>query len=109
MRISGLVLLGLALGHMAIMHLINNVDIINYDFVAGRYARGLWRGYDLAMLVLAMLHGLNGARILVDDYIHSRGWHRLTMGLVYLLGGALLMLGIGVIVFFKPAVPLAHP
>ena len=109
MRISGLVLLGLALGHMAIMHLINNVDVIDYQFVAGRYARWFWRGYDLSMLVLAMLHGLNGARILIDDYIHVPMWHRLAIGLLYLVGGAFLILGIGVIVFFQPVSATSHP
>ena len=37
MRVSGVVLVVLALGHLAIMHLINNVDIIDYDFVAQRF------------------------------------------------------------------------
>ncbi len=35
MRISGLVLVVLALGHLAIMHLVNSVEIIDYDWVAG--------------------------------------------------------------------------
>jgi len=102
MRISGVVLLLLALGHLAIMHLINNVDVIDYNFVAGRYAGWFWRGYDLAMLVLAMLHGFNGVRILIDDYIHPIVWRRLAVGLLYVVGGAFLILGIAVIVLFKP-------
>jgi succinate dehydrogenase / fumarate reductase membrane anchor subunit len=105
MRISGLILLGLALGHLALMHLLNNVDVIDYDFVAARYQEWGWRGYDLAMLVLAMLHGLNGARILIDDYIHPPGWRRLTIALLYLVGGSFLVLGIAVIVFFQPMGP----
>ena len=79
MRVSGLALLLLALGHLVLMHLIHNVDEINYAFVAGRYAGWFWRGYDLLMLILAMLHGVNGARILIDDYIHPPGWRRLAL------------------------------
>ena len=102
MRVSGLLLLGLALGHLVLMHLIHNVDEINYAFVASRYAGWFWRGYDLLMLVLAMLHGVNGARILIDDYIHPFLWRRVALDLLYLVCGGLLLLGIGVALFFQP-------
>lgn len=105
MRLSGLVLLLLALGHLVIMHLVHNVDVIDYAFVAGRYHGWFWRGYDLAMLVLAMLHGLNGVRILIDDYIHPLGWRRAAIAALYLVGGAFLVLGIGVILLFQPHTP----
>ena len=115
MRLSGLLLLGLALGHLVIMHLINNVDAIDYTFVAGRYAGWFWRGYDLLMLVLAMFHGLNGVRILIDDYLpacaaersgaagrHPLLCRRRAIVLLYLIGGTFLVLGIAAIVLFQP-------
>ncbi len=105
MRISGLLLLGLALGHLVLMHLIHNVDEINYAFVASRYTGWFWRGYDLLMLTLAMVHGTNGVRILIDDYVHSPAWRRLALGLLYLVCGGLLLLGIGVAIFFQPLIP----
>ncbi|MFQ5945881.1 MAG: succinate dehydrogenase, partial [Anaerolineae bacterium] len=42
MRFSGLVLVFLALGHLAIMHLIYNVELINYEFVAARWSIPFW-------------------------------------------------------------------
>ena len=102
MRISGLVLLFLALGHLVLMHLIHNVDEVNYAFVAGRYAGWFWRGYDLAMVILAMLHGTNGARILIDDYLHAPRWRLLALCALYLICGGLLALGVGVAIFFQP-------
>lgn len=102
MRISGLVLLMLALGHLVIMHLLNNVDRIDYNFVAGRYVGWFWRGYDLLMLVLAMLHGLNGVRILIDDYVHPPGPRRLAVRFLYVVGGVFLVMGITAVVCFKP-------
>src|SRR3989442_209838 len=39
MRISGVLLLLLAVGHLCIMHLFNHIDTINYEFVAGRWCR----------------------------------------------------------------------
>ena len=102
MRASGLLLLFLALGHLVLMHLIHNVDEINYAFVAGRYVGWFWRGYDLLMLVLAMIHGINGARILIDDYVHPPLWHRCALVTLYVICGGLLVLGAGVALFFKP-------
>ncbi len=59
MRISGLVLVFLALGHLFITHILNNVENINYDFVANRWADPktgvLWRLWDLTMINLAVL------------------------------------------------------
>ena len=102
MRLSGVVLLLLALGHLFIMHVFNSIHNIDYDFVASRYARIFWRGYDLAMLWLAMIHGLNGLRTLVDDYLRppARG---ISVKFLYLIGIAFLALGTWVIVTFQPA------
>ena len=102
MRLSGLALLILALGHLLLMHIIHNVDEINYAFVAGRYAGWFWRAYDLSMLVLAMIHGTNGARILIDDYVHPRALRAVSRGALYLVCGGLLLLGLYVAMFFKP-------
>ncbi len=108
MRLSGLALLALALGHLIIMHLINNVDHIDYNFVAGRYNGWFWRIYDLLMLVLAMFHGLNGVRILIDDYVHPPAWHRLAVGALHTIGGVFLLLGVYVVLFFQPVLA-GHP
>jgi len=109
MRISGLVLLGLALGHMVIMHLINNVDAIDFNFVAERYRGWFWRGYDGLLLVLALIHGLNGVRILIDDYVHPDRPRRIALWALYLVGGVFLALGLSVLLFFQPPAPTAGP
>lgn len=100
MRLSGILLLVLALGHFFIMHLFNSVYTIDYNFVAARYLKLFWRGYDLTMLWLAMIHGINGARMLADDYLRPpvRGW--VVKGL-YLVGILFLALGTWVIVSFQ--------
>ena len=101
MRLSGVVLLLLALGHLFIMHVFNSVHNIDYNFVAGRYAKLFWRGYDLTMLWLAMIHGLNGLRTILDDYL--KGPTRdVAVRALYVIGVAFLALGTYVIVMFKP-------
>jgi len=106
MRLSGILLLFLALGHLVLMHLIHNVDEINFVFVANRYAGWLWRAYDLALLLLAMIHGVSGSRILINDYIHRPVARRVAFGLLYGVCGALTILGTGVALFFR-AEPMA--
>ena len=101
MRISGLLLLILALGHLFIMHVFNSIHTINYDFVAARYLSIFWRGYDLAMLWLAMIHGLNGLRVLADDYLRPSVRGFVVKG-IYLAGIIFLILGTWVIIAFQP-------
>ena len=102
MRASGVLVLVLALGHWFIMHVFNSVHVIDYDFVAARYTKLFWRGYDLLLLWLALIHGLNGLRTLMDDYLKSP-WRGLAVKLIYVMGIALLIIGTWVIVCFQPA------
>lgn len=104
MRGSGVVLLLLALGHLFIMHVFNSVHSIDYDFVAARYLRWFWRAYDLAMLWLALIHGLNGIRTLTDDYLRPP-LRTAAVKLIYMVGVAFLVLGTWAIVGFRPATP----
>ena len=104
MRISGVVLLFMALGHLCIMHIINNIEVINYAFVAKRFATPFWRTYDVVMLWLAMIHGVNGIRTLVEDYISARGWRLVSLASLYVVGFILLALGSMVIFTFQPVV-----
>lgn len=102
MRTSGVVLLFMALIHLVIMHVIHNVETINYQFVAARYATPFWRTYDLVMLWLALIHGTNGVRTVLGDYVHRSGWRAASLALLYLVGFVLLALGSIVILTFQP-------
>ena len=102
MRVSGIALLVLALGHLLVMHILNNVDHIDFRFVAVRYATPFWRTYDLVMLWLAMIHGVNGVRTVLADYIRPRGWLTASLASLYLLGFILLALGSIAILTFQP-------
>ncbi len=104
MRVSGVLLVFLVLGHMAIMHVFGGgVERLNFNFVAARWDGVFWRTYDLLLLVLAMLHGANGARNVIDDHI-SHDWFRVAIkGALYALTFIFLALGILVIVTFDAA------
>ncbi len=103
MRVSGVVLLFMALGHLAIMHVIHNIEVIDYQFVARRFMTPFWRTYDLIMLWLALIHGLNGVRNMIEDYVAVRGWRVVSLASLYIVGFVFLALGSLVIVTFQPA------
>jgi succinate dehydrogenase / fumarate reductase membrane anchor subunit len=56
----------------------DGISAIDFGFVAGKWANPLWKWWDAAMLVLAMIHGTNGMRLLVNDYARTR-WIRRTL------------------------------
>src|SRR5262249_31862325 len=93
MRVSGVVLLFLALRHLLIMHILHNVESIDFQFVAARYGTPFWRTYDMLMLWLALIHGINGMRTVMADYISPRGWRVFSLASLYVLGFVLLTLG----------------
>jgi succinate dehydrogenase / fumarate reductase, membrane anchor subunit len=93
MRISGLVLVFLALLHFAVTHIINDVIETDAAFVAARWDNPLWRLFDFSLLALAMLHGLNGVRWSIDDYIRSRAGRAAVKAVLYTISGALFVYG----------------
>jgi len=102
MRISGGLLIVLVLGHLAVMHLIAGVHRIDYDFVVQRYRNPIWRTWDFAMLLLALLHGTNGLRIVIEDYVQSKKWR---LAAVTALGAVLfvvIIMGLLPILTFVP-------
>ncbi len=93
MRVSGVALLFLALGHFAIQHVINNVHDLSLAFVAARWSSIGWRVYDALLLALALVHGLNGLRVVVDDYVHRPALNRALRWAIVIVGAALIIVG----------------
>ncbi len=104
MRLSGLALVILALGHMLIMHVLVELSghEVDFAFVSSRWGSPFWRIYDLVLLLLALVHGVNGTRIIIGDYVRQR---TVRTGLVVLLGVVTviwLIAGMIVIIAFNP-------
>jgi succinate dehydrogenase membrane anchor subunit len=98
MRLSGVALLFLALGHFAIQHVINDVHDLSLSFVAARWGMLGWRVYDALLLGLALIHGLNGLRVVVDDYVRRPALNRAFRWAIVIVGGALILIGTVVII-----------
>ena len=104
MRLSGLALVILALGHMFIMHVLVELTggEINFAFVQSRWGSPFWRIYDLVLLLLAFIHGARGAKIVITDYVTNRTGRSLLIGILLVISVVWLVLGMGVIAFFNP-------
>lgn len=102
-RISGLVLIFMAIAHVIIMHVINTVDEIDFAFVADRWNSPFWRVYDMLLLFLALLHGVNGARVSIDDYIDQSGWRVFAYSALWIITLAFIVIGAMAIIQFDPS------
>ena len=78
MRWSGVLLIPLAFIHLLFMHIINSVYVIDYHWVIEqRWAMVGWRVYDAFLLWFGGLHGFNGLRIVINDYVHNQNTARM--------------------------------
>lgn len=71
MRMSGLALMILAVGHMIIQHVLNSSGNLTLNFVADVWNSWGWKAYDIFLLLFAIPHGINGLRNILEDYIHN--------------------------------------
>ena len=127
MRVSGIAIVPLVFGHLALMHVIQGVfDITAAQNVAGTlsangtigavpsavefvyhrwsYAAGgvfIWRIYDLFLLVLVVLHGFNGLRYVLTDYTSGHEFARRT-AVAFCTVVAAVLLALGAAALFVP-------
>ena len=102
-RISGVALIFLAIIHLFLNHVATDVSCTSYQLVSIRYANPFWRLYDWLLLTLALLHGMNGLRVVVDDYVRSRGWRLSIQSLLGIVTLAFFMLGTITLITFQGA------
>lgn len=119
MRISGVLILPLVFGHLALVHVVQGVfditaanfttvgtDLVNQsgtavEFVANRWnfllgSVAVWKIYDIGLLALVTVHGFNGLRYVLTDYTMSNPLLRRASVYVCIIGAVvLLVLGTG--------------
>ena len=105
MRGSGLLLLVLVFGHLFVnLMLGEGITQIDFAFVAGKWANPFWQVWDLAMLWLAMLHGCNGLRTIINDYAAKPNSRFALKTLLYFGTAVVIVLGTLVIFTFDPCI-----
>lgn len=108
MRISGLLLIFLALYHLIWWNLVIGVEHLDSQIVIERWNNPLWRFFNIALVTFALLHGLNGARYSIEDYVRRPGTQVAVKAVVYTLVLVVLAIGIFALVTFDPAAFFAN-
>lgn len=110
MRASGVVLVVLIFGHLFVNLVAGEgVKQIDFAFVAGKLTDPFWIVWDTLLLWLALIHGANGMRTLVNDYVTKP---KVRTALHFALAAStavLLILGTLVIYTFDPCPAGADP
>jgi succinate dehydrogenase hydrophobic anchor subunit len=92
-RLTGLLLAVLVLGHFALTHVITDVADADAGFVARRWGQALWIAWDWLMLAAALVHGAAGVWIAIEDYTPDRERRRRRQAA--LTGASAVLLGLG--------------
>jgi succinate dehydrogenase / fumarate reductase cytochrome b subunit len=114
MRVSGLLIVPLVFGHLAMIHIVQGVfdltvagkavvgtNAINVsgtatEFVMQRWSFllggvAIWKLYDIALLALVTVHGFNGLRYVLTDYTQDNPTLRRAMGYLCVIGAVTLL------------------
>ncbi len=100
MRISGVLLIPLAWGHVLIQDVLVGVNNIDFDYVALRWGTLGWRVYDILLLAFAFAHGMNGLRQVADDYIHRESLRRAVSWVIIIAWAVITAIGAMAIIAF---------
>ena len=105
MRVSGALLLVLIFWHL-ISNLVmgDGISGIDFAFVAGKWASPTAKIIDGVMLWLALIHGTNGMRTIVNDYVEREGIRKTLIGALWAVCAALIILGTLVVTTFDPCI-----
>jgi succinate dehydrogenase / fumarate reductase membrane anchor subunit len=103
MRASGVVLVVLIFGHLFINLMVGEgIHALDFAFIAGKFATPFWQWWDVLMLWLALIHGANGMRTIVNDYVTNNTARKALIWALGLAAGLLILLGTLVVFTFDP-------
>lgn len=94
MRVSGFLLVFLTFGHLWANNIAFNAGEIDFDYVASRLAQPSVRVYDTFLLFFAMLHGVNGLRYSIEDYVQRPGRRLAAKVVLFTVAGIVFVLGV---------------
>jgi succinate dehydrogenase hydrophobic anchor subunit len=97
-RVTGLMLAILVLGHFALTHIVTDVAETGAEFIDQRWGSALWLLWDWAMLTAALLHGAAGVSISIEDYTPDSRKRKRRQRLLVLISTLLFVLGLTIIV-----------
>lgn len=93
MRVSGLILVFLILGHIYMTFIQVSESDATFLAVTSKLSHPAWKFYDWLILFLGLLHGGNGARYIIEDYVRSRPDRAWIKNMLYIVIGLLFAFG----------------
>lgn len=110
MRASGVLLVVLIFGHLFVNLMVGKgIQAIDFGFVGGKLADPFWKVWDVLMLWLALIHGANGMRTIVNDYASKPSTARALKGALFAAAAVLIILGTLVVFTFDPCPEVSDP
>ena len=109
MRASGVLLVVLIFGHLFVNLVAGDgVKAIDFAFVAGKLANPFWIVWDPLLLWLALIHGANGMRTIVNDYVTGATTRKVLVWALWIAAGFLILLGTLVVFTFDPCLGIEN-
>ncbi len=110
MRISGLALIFLTFGHLFMNNILTNAGHVDYAYVAQRFSMTWVKIYDSFLLGLAILHGGNGLRYSLEDYIQKPSSRFIAKSILYAVVIGVMIYGIISLwaIAYQPATGASH-
>ena len=97
-RVSGLLLVFLALFHLYLNHIRTDVGELEYALVIDRLSDfPLLRVADFLLLFLGLSHGVLGLKVLIDDHAHRPSERLWWLSLLYVVFAVFLVVGTAVL------------
>lgn len=91
-RISGIVLVIGLFVHFIVLHFMTEPPL-NYAKVMERLSSPVWKTFDVAFLVFAVYHALNGFKMIIDDYVHTTSVRSFLIGALWVVAIVFFIMG----------------
>lgn len=99
-RVSGVALLITLFLHFWVLHYASEGPV-TYQKVMARLLSPAWKALDIAFLVFAVYHAMNGFKMIIDDYVHTSGVRAVLVGALWVVAIGFFGLGVLTIVTLK--------
>ena len=110
MRMSGLALIFLTFGHLFMSNIAIDAGTVDYAYVAQRFSKTWVKIYDSFLLGLAILHGGNGLRYSIEDYVQKPSSRFVAKSILYAVVIFIMIFGIISLwaIAYQPATGASH-
>lgn len=100
-RVSGIYLAVVLFLHVIMTHVLVTGEL-GFSDVAERVATPLWKTLDISFLIIALFHGLYGAWVVLDDYIHVQWLRVIIYSAIAIAAVMFTTLGMLTLISFNP-------